>query len=115
MGEYAALGLFGALNLIAFGIWLGLKRRSRPESTPESVGPLDCDAHVPAPTPAASPPFFSVVLLVILLEIALFLLLPWAVAFRSLGSTAPWVALPVLAALGSGLAYAWLQGGFEWE
>ena len=115
MGEFAALVLFGALNLLALGLGMILARPRRAKrSTPLAV-PLDCDVRFPSGPRGASVPPVAAALLFVLFELALVLLLPWALAFRSLGTQATWVALPVLAALGSGLAYAWLRGGFEWE
>ena len=115
MGEHAAFVLFGALNVFAFGLWFGLGRMRRGNRPPRPSEPLDCDARAREPSATRPATFPAGAALLAPVQVALLLLLPWAAAFRTLGPHAPWVAAPVLAALASGLAYAWLRGGFEWE
>ena len=62
----------------------------------------------------ASAPFYLVGVLVLVVQVAVLLLVPWAALFRELGGSGFVATLVFLAVFGTGLAYAWLKGILKW-
>nr|AGI96190.1 NADH dehydrogenase subunit 3 [Erythropitta erythrogaster caeruleitorques]AGI96193.1 NADH dehydrogenase subunit 3 [Erythropitta erythrogaster caeruleitorques] len=97
--------------LIMLNLWL-------PQTNPDSekLSPYECGFD---PLGTARLPFsirfFLVAILFLLLdlEIALLLPLPWATQLQSPSTTLMWTSTIILL-LTLGLVYEWLQGGLEW-
>jgi NADH-quinone oxidoreductase subunit A len=110
----AVLG-FGLVNLILTDV-LGARRRAVGKADPYECGM--------APTGTArmrlSIHFYLVAVLFILFDVESLMLLPWAVAAKSMSAAGVGgivfkevVAFAVV--LGLGLAYVWRKGGLEWD
>ncbi len=59
--------------------------------------------------------FYLVAILFIVFDIEMVFLIPWAVAFRSLGLFGLIEMLIFLGVLCVGLCYAWMRGALDWE
>ena len=115
--EYAALGLYGLLAAIFVIGLLAAHHLQRPRSQGVTHDePVDLGAHVPAqPDASLGEQLYRIAISFLVFLAALVLIFPWSVAFGELGTYAFAAILPLIAALGVGLAYQRLRGGLDWE
>ena len=59
--------------------------------------------------------YYLFALLFLVFDVTAIFIYPWAITLRSLGGGALLVMLAFLAILGTGWAYAWRKGAFEWR
>ena len=115
--EYAALGLYALLAAIFVIGLLAAHQLQRPRSQGLMQDePVDLGAHAPAHRDESlGARLYRIAISFLVFVAALVLLFPWSVAFGELGSYAIAAILPLIAALGVGLAYQRLRGGLDWE
>ena len=111
----AAVAGFGIVNLLISDL-LGARRRAAGKADPYECGM--------APTGTArmrlSIHFYLVAVLFILFDVESLMLLPWAVAAKSMtaagvGAVVFKEVLAFSVVLGLGLAYVWRKGGLTWD
>jgi NADH-quinone oxidoreductase subunit A len=115
--QYAALGLFFALNAGLVVIFLTLTSVLGPKLRfPEKQEPFECGEHqLGSPYQRLNVKFYMVAVSFIIFDVEMVFLYPWAVAFRDLGWFGFWTMLVFVALLAIGLAYEWLKGGLDWN
>ena len=59
--------------------------------------------------------FYLVAILVIIFDLEVAVLFPWAVAFADISMLGFWSMMVFLAVLTAGFAYEWKKGALEWE
>jgi NADH:ubiquinone oxidoreductase subunit 3 (subunit A) len=101
---------FAAFNLILY--WLIRARGNDPifrttyECGPESIG---------TPWVQLNVRFYIFALLFVLFDVETLFIIPWAVAYRSLGLIGLVEMIAFISVLFLGLVYAWRKGALQWE
>jgi NADH-quinone oxidoreductase subunit A len=103
----AALGVF----VVFLGRFSGPHRPTRQKSATYESGMLP---YGPG-TRRMSVHYYLVAVLFILFDVEVIFLLPWAVAFRSLGLFGLIEMFVFIAILAVGFIYVWKKGALEWE
>ena len=97
--------------IMAIGQILGPKRSDRVKTLP-----YECGIHPTGDTRVKVPiKFYLLGVLLIVFDVEVAFLYPWAVALRKLGTTGFLEMLLFIVILAVGLLYAWLRGALEWE
>ena len=115
--QYAALGLFFALNAGLAVIFLTLTSVLGPKLRfPEKQEPFECGEHqLASPYQRLNVKFYMVAVSFIIFDVEMVFLYPWAVAFGEPGWYGFWTMLIFITMLAVGLAYEWLKGGLDWN
>jgi NADH-quinone oxidoreductase subunit A len=107
-----ALAVLIPVMMMGLSAVLGPRKKSAVKMEPYECG------VIPASTKSQgklSIKFFVVALLFLVFDIEIVFLYPWAVDFRSLGSTGFVEMALFVVVLLAGLLYAWKKGALEWE
>jgi len=105
------LGVGFAGGNIVLSQFLGPKRPSAEKSAPYECGmPAVGDARE-----RQSVKFYLVAMIFLLFDIEVAFLYPWAVAFRTLGTTGFWQIVTFIGLLLTGYIYVWRKGAFDWS
>ena len=117
MGEYIGAFIFVGLICIVVGSMLALASLIGPRNPKLGKSdPYECGAlPVGGARDRFSVKFYLVALLFILFEIETVFLIPWATAFRGLGSAAVIEAIVFVSVLGLGLFYIIKRGALKWD
>ena len=84
--------------------------------TPEKSAPYECGMPpVGDARERQSVKFYLVAMIFLLFDIEVAFLYPWAIAFRSLGTTGYWQIVTFFALLATGYIYVWRKGVFDWS
>ena len=84
--------------------------------TPEKSAPYECGMPpVGDARERQSVKFYLVAMIFLLFDIEVAFLYPWAIAFRSLGTTGYWQIVTFFALLVTGYIYVWRKGAFDWS
>ena len=102
-------GLVGVFIVLAST--LGKKKPSAVKSEPFECG----EVPFSLPRGRLSIKFYLTAILFILFDVELVFLYPWAVAFRSLGTSGLVEIFIFLGVLMAGFYYAWDNGALEWQ
>lgn len=103
LGVLLMLGVAGGLAVLV----LALPRRFRPRPSAAKASSISADQRYATKFLLAAA-FFA------LLELAVVLLVPWAVLFREFGSDGWVVAIVFVLPLAVGVHYQWRKGVLEW-
>ena len=108
--SFLVFGLL-ALVMISMNVLLGPRR-----TDPARDRPFECGSPaLQAGIPPVRIPFLLVALLFLLLDVEVAFLFPLALAFRSHGVAGLAAVAGYLLILGTGFAYAWKKGIFDWS
>ena len=110
-----AIALAVAIFCLAAGMWISwLIRPMHP--TPVKLQTYECGEPTQGATQIRFRPYFYLVaLLFVVFDVEVVFLLPWALAFRSLGFPAFLEMAVFVFILLAGLAYAWRKGVLKWR
>lgn len=113
LGIVIAFVLAGALAgaFIVLASVLGPKKPSAVKSEPFECG----QAPISLPTGRLSVKFYLTAILFMLFDVELVFLYPWAVAFRTLGTSGLVEIVIFMGVLMAGFFYAWDNGALEWQ
>ncbi len=98
-------------TVIALGTFFGPRRPSSRKMQPYESG---MRPYGPG-TRRISVRYYLVAVLFILFDIEVIFVLPWAVIFRSLGTTGLYMMVVFMLVLEVAFVYAWKKGALEWE
>ncbi len=100
-----------AIALWATSHFLGPKHMTREKLMPYECG-NDTDGTRDVRFPVR---FFLLAMLFLVFDVAVAVLYPWVVHFKSMGATGLVVALPLLGVIGLGLFYLIRKGALQWQ
>ena len=101
---------FGAVSLLA-GWFVRPSRPYRAKLTPyESGSPLFPDARIQFPMR-----YYIIAMLFVIFDIEIIFMIPWAVAFKTLGLVGLVEMMVFIGILLVGFWYAWKKGALEWD
>jgi NADH-quinone oxidoreductase subunit A len=107
----AGLGLGFGAGSIVLSQFVGPRK-----PTPEKLAPYECGMPpVGDARERQSVKFYVVAMILLLFDIEVAFLYPWAVAFRELGVVGFWQLLTFFALLLTGYVYVWRKGAFDWS
>ena len=103
-------GVIGVLSM-ALGFVLGPQRPDSEKNSAYECGfPAFEDARIQFDVR-----YYLVAILVILFDLEVAFLVPWAVVLKDMGSVAFWAGMIFLAILTVGFIYEWKKGALDWE
>lgn len=116
--EFVGVLLMLAAGLILAAIWLLVARLLAPRSHAAALEEMAEDGSSTAPSEASTElvpsKFLSIPMLVLVIQLATLLLVPWAVSAGALSWSGLGVVGVFLLPLAVGCLHAWRKGAFQW-